>query len=395
MMCQGTSTTTTGTIGIVVVLVVLSSRLALSPNDKVETAAFGSVVAAIVFRNVDKKHIRHPESKCIASTPPDSTTHPSVYSKRITPNTQQNTQPRHQQQYQQQRRLFLQSATAACTILQWMTITAATTTIADATETDSTEIDNDIIRITLTDPSMKLGLQLSNRIDESSSSPTTGDFTRKTSTMVYVQRIVSPSSTNANIKEGMILLQYNNAKTVQDTLLQKQSYPITLFFQTPPPNPTTILNPPPTSSSTNTNSDSTYQIVKISPTCTSIDTNDNSNENTTPPQQQPQEPQQSSRRRSSQRGDVLGIIYEAHVDSPTGRIYDASYQRGTGGPYQMVLGSGDMIIGVDQGLYDMCLQEVRGIYIPSRLAYSTRGNRMFQIPPNTNLYWQVKLVRID
>ena len=98
----------------------------------------------------------------------------------------------------------------------------------------------------------------------------------------------------------------------------------------------------------------------------------------------------------SQRGNVLSIVYEARLDSPTGRIYDASYQRGTQQqPYQMVLGSGDMIIGVDQGLYDMCLGEVRGLEIPSRLAYGDRGNRMFQIPPNRNLYWKVQLVRID
>jgi FKBP-type peptidyl-prolyl cis-trans isomerase len=106
--------------------------------------------------------------------------------------------------------------------------------------------------------------------------------------------------------------------------------------------------------------------------------------------------QETQPSQQSQRGDVLGIIYEAHLDSPTGRIYDASYQRGTGQqPYQMVLGSGDMIIGVDQGLYDMCINEIRGIYIPSRLAYSTRGNHNFVIPPNTNLYWKVQLIRID
>ena len=160
--------------------------------------------------------------------------------------------------------------------------------------------------------------------------------------------------------------------------------------------------PPPassssSSSSSSSNQDNTYQIVKISPTCSStssIDTDSNYNEKDPSSIQQPQ--QQSSHRRS-QRGDVLGILYEAHIESPTGPIYDASNQRGTGGqqPYQMVLGSGDMMIGIDLGLYDMCLNEIRGIYVPSRLAYSTRGNRMFHILPNTNLYWQVQLVRID
>ena len=130
----------------------------------------------------------------------------------------------------QHRRAFLQ--TAAKNILRLTTITATTSIAAFATaETDDIEIDNDVIRITLNDPSMKLGLELSNRSDKSSvSSPTAADTTKSTTTtntIVYVQRIVSPSSRNANIREGMILLQYNNAKTVQETLLQPESYPIT------------------------------------------------------------------------------------------------------------------------------------------------------------------------
>ena len=36
-------------------------------------------------------------------------------------------------------------------------------------------------------------------------------------------------------------------------------------------------------------------------------------------------------------------------------VYDSSAQRGTGLPYQMVLGSGDMLPGVDQGLSMTCV----------------------------------------
>ncbi len=269
---------------------------------------------------------------------------------------------------QQHRRSFIQFA-ARNVILPFTT--TLTATASDLTMDDN----NNMVRITLTDSSMKLGLQLADRFDDWSL-PDATDNTNTTlstndrSTIVYVQRIVVPSSRNANIQEGMILRQYSDAKQVQEQLLKAESYPITLQFQKP--SHTLSFDASSTSSSS-------YHIVSISPTCTSTSTK---SMDSPPPR--------------SQRGNFLSIIYEARLDSPSGRIYDASYQRGTQQqPYQMVLGSGDMIIGVDQGLYDMCLDEVRGLEIPSRLAYGARGNTMFQIPPNRNLYWKVQLVRID
>lgn len=101
------------------------------------------------------------------------------------------------------------------------------------------------------------------------------------------------------------------------------------------------------------------------------------------------------RKNRSQRDDVLEINYEARIGSNDGIIYDASEFRGTGRPYQMVLGSGDMIPGVDQGLYDMCVGDIRQINIPAALAYGPRGNKLFRIPPNINLVWQVELVSVD
>jgi FK506-binding protein 2 len=96
----------------------------------------------------------------------------------------------------------------------------------------------------------------------------------------------------------------------------------------------------------------------------------------------------------SQRGDILEIVYEAHMYSKQGPVYDASIQRGTGQPYQMVLGSGDMLPGVDLGLYDMCPGEVRELFLPPSLAYGQRGNRLYRIPPDTPLYWKVQLISI-
>jgi hypothetical protein len=97
----------------------------------------------------------------------------------------------------------------------------------------------------------------------------------------------------------------------------------------------------------------------------------------------------------SRRNDVLEIRYQARLGGPDGIIYDSSDTRGTGQPYQMVLGSGDMLPGVDQGLYDMCPGQVRGLQISPALAYGARGNKMFRIPANTPLYWRVELVSVN
>jgi hypothetical protein len=396
------------TINVVYWLKIILSSLLIFIARK-EELLFRPVDAAIIVRKVSRLcDSPRLQSLCARRTQSELViiSSPTTKPNEVIPNTNVDSQQKnihHHRPPQLHRRAVIQTmARFSCHMLPWMTtipmITLASTTTTSTTAQAATsttittdterilEMNNDsIIQITLTDPSVKLGLQLSNRLINTASSPaTTSDMQQQqqrpssSSTMtmvVYVERIVSPSDINANLREGMILLGYDNAKTVQEILLQPKSYPITLSFQkSPSPDVTTTEN----------DIMNTYRIVTISPTCRSSSTDDTSNETVPPPS------------RRSQRGDVLGIIYEAHIGSPTGRIYDTSYQRGTGQqPYQMVLGSGDMILGVDQGLYDMCLDEIRGIYIPSRLGYNTRGNRMFQIPPNTNLYWQVQLVRID
>jgi hypothetical protein len=101
----------------------------------------------------------------------------------------------------------------------------------------------------------------------------------------------------------------------------------------------------------------------------------------------------------SRRLDVLEINYQAaYISSIPGRkvVYDSSSFRGTGQPYQMVLGSGDMIPGVDQGLYDMCPGEVRRLEIPPQLGHGPRSRQTFRIPPDyVGLEWTVELATID
>mmetsp|Transcript_14598 Transcript_14598/g.21912 ORF Transcript_14598/g.21912 Transcript_14598/m.21912 type:complete len:311 (+) Transcript_14598:37-969(+) len=99
----------------------------------------------------------------------------------------------------------------------------------------------------------------------------------------------------------------------------------------------------------------------------------------------------------SRRGDVMEIQYIASytIDGDKKFVYDSSAQRGTGLPYQFVLGSGDMVPGVDLGMYDMCQGEQREIDIPKNLAYGDRGNKLFKIPPGARLNWNVKLISLD
>lgn len=99
----------------------------------------------------------------------------------------------------------------------------------------------------------------------------------------------------------------------------------------------------------------------------------------------------------SRRGDVMEIQYTASytVDDDKKIVYDSSAQRGTGLPYQFVLGSGDMLPGVDLGMYDMCQGEKREIDIPKNLGYGDRGNKLFRIPPGARLNWSVELISLD
>lgn len=98
------------------------------------------------------------------------------------------------------------------------------------------------------------------------------------------------------------------------------------------------------------------------------------------------------------RGQVMEIAYEAYYVTSDGReiLYDASSFRGTGQPYQMVLGSGDMIQGVDQGVAGMCVGESRTLRIPTILGHGVRSRKLFGIPDDhLGLIWKVELIRAE
>jgi len=89
-------------------------------------------------------------------------------------------------------------------------------------------------------------------------------------------------------------------------------------------------------------------------------------------------------------GDVMEIDYIAKRLAPPVTVYDASIFRGTGQPFKFVLGSGVMIPGVDQGLYNMCPGEVRLLKVPPKLAVG-----LLDPPAKAPLEWRVELVSID
>jgi len=97
----------------------------------------------------------------------------------------------------------------------------------------------------------------------------------------------------------------------------------------------------------------------------------------------------------SRRGDVLEIVYEAHFGSMQGPVYDSSAQRGTGQPYQFVLGSGDMIPGVDNCLIQACPGEVRQLEIPPALGYGPRASKSYGIPSQSSLYWTIQVISVN
>ena len=77
-------------------------------------------------------------------------------------------------------------------------------------------------------------------------------------------------------------------------------------------------------------------------------------------------------------------------------VYDASSFRSTTTGYRMVLGSGDMLTGVDLGLYDMCPGDERTLIIPPQLGHGKRSLPVYRIPPDyQQLEWTIKLISID
>jgi FKBP-type peptidyl-prolyl cis-trans isomerase len=60
-----------------------------------------------------------------------------------------------------------------------------------------------------------------------------------------------------------------------------------------------------------------------------------------------------------------------------------------------MLGSGEVVKGLELGLYDMCIGERRVLRVPPALAFGDRGSRVFGVPGGATLEYDVRLRGIN
>jgi FKBP-type peptidyl-prolyl cis-trans isomerase FkpA len=93
-------------------------------------------------------------------------------------------------------------------------------------------------------------------------------------------------------------------------------------------------------------------------------------------------------------GSTVYVQYTGWLQNPDGSRgmkFDSS--RDSGMPMTFVLGDGKVIRGWEMGLQGMKVGGRRRLFIPSALAYGTKGST--SIPPNSNLIFDVELVNVQ
>jgi len=86
--------------------------------------------------------------------------------------------------------------------------------------------------------------------------------------------------------------------------------------------------------------------------------------------------------------DTVTIHYIGRFTN--GQVFDNSYDRGA--PYTFVLGTGAVIVGVDQGVVGMKVGGKRRLTIPPNLAYGSSGSG--SIPGNATLIFEIDLIAV-
>lgn len=92
----------------------------------------------------------------------------------------------------------------------------------------------------------------------------------------------------------------------------------------------------------------------------------------------------------AQKGKQVTFHYTGKLDG--GSEFDSSHKRKA--PLTVVLGSGQLIPGFDKGIEGMKVGELRRIKVPSELGYGSKGVGTV-IPPNSNLEFEVELLRVE
>ena len=101
--------------------------------------------------------------------------------------------------------------------------------------------------------------------------------------------------------------------------------------------------------------------------------------------------------REAQKGKGLTVNYTGWLYDPSqpdlkGRMFDTSQGRG---PFEFVLGGGQVIPGWDQGFDGMKIGGRRRLTIPPHLAYGVDGAGNGIIPPNATLIFEMELLDVQ
>ncbi len=87
-----------------------------------------------------------------------------------------------------------------------------------------------------------------------------------------------------------------------------------------------------------------------------------------------------------------GWLYDPSTPDLKGRMFDTSKGRG---PFEFVLGGGQVIPGWDQGFDGMKIGGRRRLTIPPHLAYGVDGAGNGIIPPNATLIFEMELLDVQ
>jgi FKBP-type peptidyl-prolyl cis-trans isomerase FkpA len=87
-------------------------------------------------------------------------------------------------------------------------------------------------------------------------------------------------------------------------------------------------------------------------------------------------------------GDYVRVHYTGWLTD--GKKFDSSHDRGQ--PFTVLIGTGKVIKGWDEGVPGMRVGGKRKLIIPSALAYGTRGVPG-TIPPNADLVFEIEVIK--
>ncbi len=90
-------------------------------------------------------------------------------------------------------------------------------------------------------------------------------------------------------------------------------------------------------------------------------------------------------------GDQVSVQYTGRLES--GEIFDTSI--GKGMPFTFTVDNGQVIKGWDQVIKTMSKGQREMVYIPASLAYGAKGAGGGRIPPNANLIFDIRLLKIN